>query len=392
MNNKFKVFVFFQYGALGVWGPYLALFLFKKGFSGIQIGLLLGTMPVVVMILQPVWSYLSDRLNTRRTLLLISSLGMGITMLGLGEAETFIFAFLWIILFSVLWAPLNPISTAMLLESLDETGELEKFSLVRLWGSVGFGIASLLVGSLFLGQVMNYLTWVAGGLYFLLGLVSQFLPEKRGEVIYPEVKSSQILSGNPRLVFYLLASVFIGATFGVYINYITLFLQSLNAQDWLIGLTVSLQAFVEVPLMLLVPFTLRHRSPRWIILAGALLLPLRWAFYFFIQQPGWVAPSQLIHGVAVVSFFVVGVGYIDQLISPRWRATGQGLYAAAFGGIGNALGIYLAGMVLEWFGIRSVWSLNIILGVIGLAFLLFAFNPGRRKDDLHPVADRSLAV
>jgi PPP family 3-phenylpropionic acid transporter len=381
MNNKFKVFVFFQYAALGVWGPYLPLFLYRKQFSGIQIGLLLGTMPILVMILQPVWSYLSDRLNTRRNLLLISSLGMGLTMVGVGLAETFFIAFMWTILFSAFWAPLTPVSTAMLLESLEETGDLDKFSLVRLWGSVGFGIASLLVGSLFLGQVINYLTWLTGGLYFLLGLVSQFLPEKRGELVFPEVKASQILSGNPRLVFFLLASVFIGATFGVYINYITLFLQSLNAQDWLVGLTVSLQAFVEVPLMLLVPLTLRHRSPRWIILAGALLLPLRWLFYFLVQAPGWVAPVQLIHGVAVVSFFVIGVGYIDQLVNPRWRATGQGLYAAAFGGIGNALGIYMAGVVFELFDIRSVWVLNIILGLIGLGLLLVSFKCRQQDQD-----------
>lgn len=382
MKLKYKVFLFLQFGAFGAWVPYLPLFLYERSFSGVQIGLLLGTMPIVMMIFQPMWSYLSDLLNKRRVLLIFSCLGMGITMLGIGLAEQFIFAFMWSILFAVLWAPLSPISTAMLLDSLEETGEPEKYGLIRLWGSIGFSITSLLVGSLFLGQILNYLTWLAGGLYVLLGLAGSLLPEKKGMIAQPKIKRSQILSGNSRLVLYLLASMFIGATFGVYNNYITLFMHDLNAQDWLVGLTVSLQALIEVPLMLLVPFSLKHFRAQSIILAGAVLLPLRWAVYFFLQRPGWVAPLQIIHGIAIVSFFVVGVAYIDQLISPGWRATGQGLYGTTMFGVGSALGVYLAGFAIEWFEVRSVWGLNFILGLIGLGMLLFAFNREKRGNAL----------
>lgn len=381
VKTRFKGYFLVQFAALGLVGPYLPLFLHEKSYTGIQIGLLLGTMPIVMILFQPVWSYLSDILNTRRKLLLISSLGAGIAAVGLGLADTFIFAFVWAILFSALWAPLNPISTAILLESLEETGELEKFSLVRLWGSVGFAIASLLVGTLFLDQILDYLPWLAGGVYLLLAVFTLLLPERRGFVPSPERKRGQILTGNPRLVIYLAASIFIGATLGVYNNYQTLFLQFLEAQGWLVGFTVSLQALVEVPLMLMVPFFLKRLSPRIIILAGAVILPVRWLLYLLIQRPGWVAPTQLIHGVAVVSFFVVGVSYIDQLIDPRWRATGQGLYGSALYGIGSALGVYLGGMAFEWFGIRSVWGLNIILGLIGLGLLLYAFRGERQEKD-----------
>lgn len=374
VKTRFKGYYFVQFGALGVWMPYLPIFLHEKNFSGIQIGALLGTMPVIMVVFQPVWSYLSDILGTRRKILLISSISAGTAAVGLGLADSFGFVFLWAVLFSAFWAPLNPISTAILFEALEESGELDKFSLVRLWGSIGFAVTSFLVGSLFLDQILDYLPWLVGGVYFLLVLFVLLLPERRGYNPYPEGKRGQLFAGNPRLVIYLLGSIFIGATLGVYNNYQTLFLQFLSAPGWLVGFTVSLQALVEVPLMLLVPFALKRFSPRSIILAGAILLPLRWLLYFLVQRPGWIAPSQLIHGVAVVSFFVVGVSYIDQLISPGWRATGQGLHGAAFYGIGSATGVYLAGIAFEWFGIRSVWGLNIILGLIGLGFLLFAFK------------------
>jgi MFS family permease len=383
MNLKFKVFLFVQYFALGIWAPYLPVFLQEKNFSSLQIGLLLGSMPFAMMISQPVWGYLSDLRGTRRNLLLISNLGAALTGIALGSADTFVFAIVWAILFSALWTPVIPISTAILLETLEEAGQMDKFSVIRLWGSMGFAVSSLLVGGLFLDQIVAYLAWFIGGAFFLLGGISLFLPEKPGGLAPREGEDGQFLAGNPRLVIYLIGSIFIGATFGIYNNYQTLFLQFLGAQDWLVGVTISLQAVVEVPFMILVPVSLKRFGAQAVILAGAILLPLRWAMYYFIQHPGWVAPSQLIHGVAMVSFFVAGVVYIDQLISPRWRATGQALYGAALSGVGSGLGVYLAGIALEWFDLRSVWVLSFVLGMIGLGLLLFAFS---RKD---PAEDRS---
>jgi PPP family 3-phenylpropionic acid transporter len=381
MKLKFKAYLFLQYFALGIWGPYLPVFLNDKHFSGLQMGLLLGTMPIVMVIFQPVWGYLSDVLGTRRNLLVISSVSSGMAVVALGSAERFEFAFLWAMLFSALWTPIIPISTAILLESLEESGQEEKFSLVRLWGSVGFGVSSLLMGSLFLDQIVNTLGWFTGVTCFILAGASLLMPEKGDGLPLPEVKGGQVLTKNPQLVIYLIASTFIGATLGIYNNYQTLFMQYLNAQSWLVGLTVSLQALVEVPFMLLVPYALKRFGMQTAILAGALVLPLRWLLYVFIQRPGWVAPSQVLHGVAIVSFFVVGVTYIDQLISPSWRATGQALYGTALYGVGSAIGVYLAGLFIEWFDLRSIWVLNIVLGLIGLGLLLIAFKQKPPAED-----------
>ena len=71
---------------------------------------------------------------------------------------------------------------------------------------------------------------------------------------------------------------------------------------------------------------------------------------------------------------VVGVALVDNEISKEWRATGQGVYSTAMNGIGAGLGIYMAGMIFEWFGIRMIWALNIGLGVIGILLIGFALT------------------
>jgi len=112
------------------------------------------------------------------------------------------------------------------------------------------------------------------------------------------------------------------------------------------------------------------------------VLPIRWFLYIFIENPNWVLPTQILHSVAVVGFMVIGVSFIDKHISPKWRATGQGLYNAATSGIGAAIGAGLAGVIFDRYEIRAVWLLNLIFGLIGLGLLMISFRGFRKSESL----------
>jgi len=373
MKFIFELVFFLYFSTLGTYGPYLAVYLAEKGFSGVQIGLLLGSMPIAILIASPIWSYISDVLHKRKILLVIGCTGAGLASLALGWVDQYGLNFLWIILMAIMSAPILPIGTAIVLDALEVKGKREGFGMVRLWGSLGFAITSLIWGGFFLDRILDYFSWGLAGIFFLLGAISLFLPEKKGELTFTSLGGVKILGQNKRLVFYLLASIFIGASISAYNNYQTVFFQSLDASALLIGIIVSMQAFVEIPMMLLMPFFFKRFSMRLMIMIGGIALFVRWGLYLITQQAGWVIPIQFLNGVGIPAFFVVGVAYIDQIVSQKWRATAQGLYNAAFLGIGSAIGVYLAGMIYEWFNVRSIWVLNLILGLIGLGLLVLAF-------------------
>jgi MFS family permease len=369
MNLIFNLLFFLYFSCLGIYGPYLAVYLVQKGFSGVQSGFLLGSMPIAILIASPIWSYISDVLNTRKILLVIGCVGAGLSSLALGWADQYAFNFLWIILMAVMSAPILPIGTAIVLETFESQGGRQAFSQVRLWGSLGFALTSLVWGIVFLDQILVSFSWGLAILFFLLAGISLLLPEKTAEFTYTGFEGAKVLAKNKRFTFYLLGSVLMGASISAYNNYQTIFFQSLDASDLLIGIIVSLQAFVEIPMMLLMPTLFKRFSMRVMILVGAGALFLRWLLYLLVQQAGWIIPIQFLNGVGIPAFFVVGVAYIDQIVSPKWRATAQGLYNAALLGIGSAMGVYFAGMVYEWFNVRSIWVLNLILGLIGLGLL-----------------------
>ncbi len=108
MKIIFDILFFLYFSCLGIYGPYLAVYLVEKGFSGVQTGLLLGSMPIAILIASPIWSYISDVLNKRKVLLLIGCVGAGLSSLALRWADQYAFNFLWVILMAIMSAPILP--------------------------------------------------------------------------------------------------------------------------------------------------------------------------------------------------------------------------------------------------------------------------------------------
>jgi len=87
---------------------------------------LIGTIPIISIIFQPIWSALSDLLQRRRLLLIIGCLGVSAAAAGIGLANDFTANFLFFILFAVFTTPISPIGAAMVLDYLDQ---------IKKWGT-----------------------------------------------------------------------------------------------------------------------------------------------------------------------------------------------------------------------------------------------------------------
>jgi len=224
----------------------------------------------------------------------------------------------------------------------------------------------------FLDQILICFPWILAIIYLLLAVLSISLPESKATFSKPNLKDLKILTKNPSFVVLLVGMIFIGGTINIAVNYQTLFLQSLDSSDVLIGIITSLPALLEVPMMAIAPVLLKRISMHWLILAGAVILPIRWLWYLLVQSPGWIFPAIFLNGIATIGFEVVGVSFINKIAGQKWRVTRQGLYSTVTYGIDPGIGLYLTGNVLEWMNIRAVWGLNIILGVIGLVLVFIA--------------------
>lgn len=375
MQTRFKTFFFLSLMGNGVLMPYLGLYLANKGFSGAELALLLGALPLVKVFAQPLWGLLSDVYQIRRSILSFSLFGLGLFATLFTVINDFSVILIAFVIFSILEAPYIPLGVTITLDYLEVGAQQDRFGLIRLWGSVGYILSTFLIGAIFIDTLINYLPLIFALVIGSAGVVSYLLPDQSGARMRPNWSESfGILTQNPKFALFLTGTAFIGATIGISGQYLALYMQDIRAAGWLIGLAIALQPIVEVPLMAQTKNILARFGIPMALFAGLVVLPLRWSLYALIRQPLLILPVQFLHGFTIMSMMVVGPIYVKNQLPPRWMATGQALYSTAFAGIGMSFGLFVAGYVYGFFGMQAVWIACLVLSLVGVLLVSLAIT------------------
>lgn len=372
VRRRFQLFFGLNFAGIGIFFPYIALLLRDRGLSGTQIGILLGMMPLISFLVQPVWGMLSDIYSLRRSALVFACFSMGVTSLGYLLTSDFRWLFIITLIMSIVRGPINPIGTALALEHLENEGRDDEFGSLRLWGSIGFAITSLLIGEFIVDSALHHIVTLFSINMMLLSVLTLTLPDAPVTQELNWREGVTLLRREPVLTAFLIGSLFVGATLGIANQYLSIYMEDINASGRVIGAALAVAALMEVPLMANVPRMLARWGLRAVLVGGVAMLPVRWLLYVFIKEPVLVIPTQILHSIAVMAVFVVGVMYVDRLLSRQWRATGQAVYSAGLTGIGPSIGLFAAGVIYEQGGIRPVWAIATVVSLIGLGVMAWA--------------------
>lgn len=372
---RFKLFFTLQYLGVGIFAPYMALYLNSKGLSGAQMGIILGIMPLVSIIAQPTWSIVSDLFQSRRKLLVLSCLSASLVAGLYTLTNTFIGLLLISILYALLYAPIGTLSTALALDHLEKQNRQDEFGYIRLWGSFGFAITALLMGAFIIQNLTALLPLFYSAVMVILTLLASTLPE--GDKTKPTAWWSgiAIVFQRKEIILYFIGCMFVNTSISIGLQYMPLFMEELKSSGWMIGLAVSLQALLEVPLMAKVPkWTAKYGLPL-VFLTGVMLLPLRWLVFLLIDNPIWIIPTAIFHSLTIMSLMVIGVKHVDSKFPREWRASGQGLYSTVINGIGPSIGLLIAGNLYDIRDIQTVWLFTLGITIVGVLILVAVFAP-----------------
>jgi len=370
--TRFKLAYLLFFAAIGILFNYYALYLQRVGLSGTQVGIVLAVLPLARVLSQPIWGLLGDIYRLRRVILSGACVGSALAALALDRSESFIWLLAVTMTLAVLNGPIGPFCDALALEHLERESRREEYGSLRLWGSVGFAVASLVIGALVIGESIRLIVYLYSGTMILMGLITATLPDVPDAVRATWRGSGSILRGNPILLRFLIGITLIGTTLGVVNSYLIIYLTDIGAAGWVSGLTFALAGLLEVPLMAYASVLIRRWGLRAVLIGGVALQPLRWLLYTLITIPLLVVPTQLFHSIAMLSLLVAGVLFTDQQLASQWRATGQTAYAAALHGIGPSIGILAAGVIYEYAGIGMVWWACVAANLIGVSVMAWA--------------------
>lgn len=362
------VFYFLFYGANAAYMPYLVLYYQSLDFSGAQIGLLASLSPLIFMVGASLWTGLADATRRHRLVMSVAILVTVTCGLVMPWLRGFFPVVLVVILFSFFGSPVNSFADSATMNMLE--GKKELYGRVRLGGTFGWGLVSLLLGPLIEDHGLRLAFWSFSGIMFLALLVSQNFTFNQVETRQSVLRGARTLLAQRRFVLFLLMALVCGIGFSSANSYLFPYMAELNAPESLMGLAMTISTVSELPVLLFSNRILRRLGPRGMLVLGMAATGVRLLLYAAISTPQAVIISQLMNGLTYAVVWVAGVSYADQNAPPGMSATGQGLFSAMTFGVGASIGGFAGGMLLEALGGRMMFLVVGVFFVISLGLLL----------------------
>lgn len=363
---RLSSYYFFYFTLFGTFLPFFGLYMQSLEFSALQIGQVMAVLIGTKVVAPYVWGWLADR--TGRMMRWVRwCMGLSaLTSIALIWSDDFVSVTLVVAIFSFFWHGGLPLFEAYTFRQLAE--KKESYGKIRLWGSVGFIAAVLLLGELFSRYELAYFPWVVLGLFVLLWLTTWTLgelPTRPG--VQADQKFSQVLA-NPVAWSLLLVSFLIQFSHGTYYNFFSIDLEangySKSTISWLWAVGVGAEIFVFFAMVQLFRFT----SVRNLILLSLGLTLLRWQLNMWgMDSLAMLILAQTFHAASFGLYHAAALHLIDDLFNGSNQSRGQAIYAATSQGLGGALGALVAGLTWTLGGAMlsyTVSSLAVLLGIL----------------------------
>jgi nucleoside transporter len=231
----------------------------------------------------------------------------------------------------------------------------QQFPLIRVFGTIGWIAAGVLVSRLLHADETGLPLRVAGASAVALGAYSFTLPltppTRSGEGLsFRRTLDVQALAGlmsGPFVVF--LACVFlIAVPMSAYYAYAPVLVNDLKIADP--GFKMSFGQMSEIFFMIVIPLLLARLGVKWMIAAGMAAWALRYALFAAATTAGtsWmIMAAILLHGVSFDFFYVVGQIYVNAKSTAATRGQAQGLFVLVTTGLGQLVGTLTTGWLFN---------------------------------------------
>lgn len=357
-TGRLRLFFFFLFVTYGAFLPFFPTWLEARGVRGVAMSALMALGPALGVIGPPAFGALADWLGLRAGLLRLATAGGFAATLALvlsalaGRAAGLPLLFAAMFLFSMSRTPAVAMADVIALETAKAqtaAGKPQSYGAFRLWGSIGFLIAAVVVGrALDVRDALALPLFLAASCLATLGLAFTLAAPPHA----PAPRLAASLRGvlrDPGFAL-LLLSAFFG--FGAHVSYdicFSLHLQRLGLGSAGIGVAWALGVLAEVGLMAISGRLLaRVAASRLLVLAHA-SGALRWLLIALITDYRLLLALQPLHALSFALFWVTSLEHVKRRAPGEILATAQGLFNAALGA-GAVIGMFVWGALFEAYG------------------------------------------
>ena len=401
--TRLSIMMFLQFFIWGGWFVTLGTFMGQTlGASGSEIGMAFSTQSWGAIIAPFIVGLIADRFfNAERILGVLHLIGaalMYMMYVSTDFASFYPYVLGYMIAYMPTLALVNSVSFGQM------TDPSKQFGKVRVWGTIGWILAGLVISYVFSwdsasgiseGALRNTFALSAIG-SLILGIFSFTLPAtppkakgtasaSLGEML--GLDALTLLKSRSFLVFFL-SSVLICIPLAFYYQNANPFLTEIGVENATGKMTLGQVS--EVLFMLALPVFLNRFGIKMTLLLGMAAWVLRYALFAFGDAESGLFLLIIgiaLHGICYDFFFVSGQIYTNAKAGDKVKSAAQGLITLATYGVGMLVGFWVAGQITDnyagdtghaW---QQIWLFPAAFAAVVLVLFLLIFKKEEVKAD-----------
>jgi len=365
-------FYLFYFAVLGTMVPYWGLYLKSLGYDALAIGQLMA-IPMATKIIAPnVWGWIGDRYGQRMKIVQLASFSSMLIFTLIFWVQGFTLLAVAMVLFSFFWNASLPQFEVITLAYLGK--QVKLYSRVRLWGSIGFILAVLILGKLIDRYGIAVVPYAVFSVYAAIWLASLLIADVTIQPQQDETSSFLSILKKPPVTAFLAAAFLMQFGHGAYYAFFSIYMETVGYSKSMIGQLWALGVIAEVIVFIFMHNFLHRFGAAKVLMFSLLLAFCRWILI------GWHPDSlpvlliaQTLHAATFGTFHAAAIHFVHRSFRGQHQGRGQALYSSISFGLGGALGSLLAGSLWDTSGPVVTFTISAVVSLLA-AILIWRWH------------------
>ena len=366
---RLSSYYFWYFAFIGAFAPFFALYLRARGYSAVEIAVLIAINPVSRIFGPNFWGYLADRYRARGTILRWLAVLTVTSFCAVFLHPGFAGMFLVLVVLNTFWSGMMPLAEASTMSLLGQ--RIGTYGRIRLWGSVGFVLVVIAGGYLFDAFSIRAIEPTVLILLVLTAIATFSLPRDRSPNTHAEHVSVLNLIGRPGVIPMLAGFFLMQFSHGPFNAFYSIYLVETGYSKTAVGWLWALGVIAEIVLFLALPRLMKRWTLERILKASVAFAVVRFLLIAWgVKSLAILGLAQLMHAMTFGAFHAASVAAVHRIFRGRNQARGQALYTSLGYGAGGTLGTLASGYGWEHLGGAATFS----LAAFSAAAALWAFR------------------
>jgi PPP family 3-phenylpropionic acid transporter len=339
---------FIAYGGLACYFPFLAVYFKSRGLTYIQSGIVFSLISLISIIAQPIMGYIADKYLSKKKVVLINLIacsGLIYLYIFAGGFYSVILATVSLIFFQ---GSVMSILDAYCYDISDKVPEVN-YGQIRLMGSIGFAVVSLLLGGLIQYFDINVSFYLYSVLFIISALILSGINYKSSaNIVRPSASDILEVLKNYKFILFVLSVMVLNITLQAHSNYIAMLIEATGGNVANLGIVWFASALSEIPAFFFGTKLLKKHGELNIYIYALILYIIRMLLSAFSTSYVAVIAIQLLQSITYPLYLVSVMQYINIVVPDKIRASGITLLSSLGFGLGGLIGNLGGGFVLQY--------------------------------------------